>query len=397
MNILAIETSCDETAIAIVQTNASMNRMRVLAEPLLSQIALHAEYGGVFPALAKREHAKAIVPLLKTALTEAGLYHPKKVRQPLGSKLTKKIQTLLAREENTSEELINLLEYMRTPKIDAIAVTSGPGLEPALWVGINTALALSSALDVPLYPVNHMEGHMYAGALISEKNAKGETVLSFPDIAYPILTLLISGGHTELVLTKNNGKHTIVGATRDDAVGEAFDKVARVLGIPYPGGPEVSRRAKLMRDSGVTIPKQDQFPRPMLHTPDFDFSFSGLKTSVLYRTQKIENMTDEIRNTIALDFENAVTEVIVKKTMGALEKYSAQTLIVGGGVSANTEIRKRLTESISEVKKTIYLPKPKDATDNALMIAVTAVKHIKLGKKPKKKVIANGNWKISKT
>lgn len=397
MNILAIETSCDETAIAIVQTNASMTRMRVLAEPLLSQIALHAQYGGVFPALAKREHAKTIVPLLKTALTEAKLYHPRKIRQPLGTTLTKKITKLLAREENTSMELISLLEYMRTPKIDAIAVTSGPGLEPALWVGINTALALSKALNIPLYPINHMEGHMYAGTLIHEKNTDGKNILSFPNISYPVLTLLISGGHTELVVTKENGKHTIIGATRDDAVGEAFDKVARILGIPYPGGPEVSRRAKLMRDTGMIIPKAEQFPRPMLHTGDFDFSFSGLKTSVLYRVQKIEMMTDEVRNIIALDFENAVAEVIVKKTIDALQKFGAHTLIVGGGVSANTEIRKRLTESVESLGKTIYLPKAKDATDNALMIAVTAVQHIKLGKKPKKKIVADGNWKISHT
>ena len=412
MIILGIETSCDETALSVIE---STNRtdITVLADKTLTQIALHQQYGGVFPNMAKREHSRNLVPLLKTVLEEAGFENPKheirnskQNRKPKSEILNAKRSTLDALLEREPELLEQFLEFIPTiekPPIDAIAATVGPGLEPCLWTGINLAKALSLVWDIPIVPVNHMEGHIFSSMLvrkeisnspnylISNENPKDELgtlgtakgkssavlhnsqfILHSP--SYPSLALLISGGHTELVLIKKDFEYEVIGHTRDDAVGEAFDKVARLLGLPYPGGPQISRLAEELRTSllhnskfilhGITL------PRPMLHSPDFDFSFSGIKTSVLYLIKKLPELTDALKKEIALEFENAVTEVLIAKTKKAIEQFGAQTLLLGGGVVANGHIRREFEKLAKEQTVPIFIPEKSLTTDNALMIAV---------------------------
>ncbi len=287
MKILAIETSCDETAIAVVeaQGNEKEARFRVLGNALLSQIEIHQQYGGVFPALAKREHAKNLVPILEAALEEAELLHES--LQTISPEMRAKIAEILAREPGLTEQFFEFVSECETPEVDAIAVTAGPGLEPALWVGINFARALSLLWQKPLVAVNHMEGHILS-ALAERtrtesekfKNEKSGESLYIKDIALPVLALLISGGHTELVLMREWLSYELIGQTRDDAVGEAFDKVARMLNLPYPGGPQISKLAEEAR--AVSEKNPYALPRPMIDSGTCDFSFAGLKTAVLY-------------------------------------------------------------------------------------------------------------------
>jgi N6-L-threonylcarbamoyladenine synthase len=392
MTILAIETSCDETAVAIIKSNKQGTKCEVLSHTVLSQIDIHKEYGGVFPALAKREHARVITALIEKCAREAGCLRKKK-EEAVSKKLETNLGKILHREENVRVDLLELFKNYEFVKIDAIAVTSGPGLEPALWVGINTALALGVATGLPVYPINHMEGHIIAATLQGTKNKNGNDVYTIPKIELPSLALLISGGHTEIVHIKKIGTYKIIGQTRDDAVGEAFDKVARMLGLSYPGGPEISKLAKSAREDGVVIDEEMRLPRPMLRSKDFDFSFSGIKTSVLYKIQKYKKLDDDTKRRIALDFENAAAEVLTKKTVAAVLKNDAKAVIVGGGVSANTHIRKELEMTLNGKAK-LFVPGSHLSTDNALMIAVTAMVHIANNKKPKKKIIANGNWHL---
>lgn len=370
MKILSIETSCDETAFSVIeQVPAESLSFRVLADRVLSQIDIHKEYGGVFPAIAKREHAKAFVPLLEQTLRDASLL----TENSTPSVISDHIISLLEKEPELLESLRTITSWA-TPDIDAIAVTSGPGLEPALWVGINGAKALSLLWNIPLYPINHMEGHIYASVL--EKNKSGYKV---PNIEFPALALLISGGHTELVHVEKNGTHTILGQTRDDAIGEAFDKVARLLGLQYPGGPKISKLAQEARHKNIQDTRVPTLPRPMIHSQDFDFSFSGIKTAVLYATQVLGELTDDDKKCIAREFENAVTEVLVYKCKKAITHTHAQTLIVGGGVSANTYIREHLTQLCTSLGVTAFIPEQHLSTDNALMIGITALLHMNRG------------------
>src|SRR3989344_3606767 len=392
MRILAIETSCDETGIAIVESKGSSlvpKTIRVLANTLVSQATLHAQFGGVFPAVARREHAKAIVPLLVHALTEAGL--AKKLKQE--RILSKKEETTLARIFHKEPELFVLfkesLNALKVPIIDAIAVTVGPGLEPALWVGINTAEALGVLWGVPVIPVNHMEGHIVASLMQTKDDGKTFS-LAMP--RFPSLALLISGGHTELVLMPSRGKYKMLGQTRDDAVGEAFDKVARMLGLSYPGGPEISKLAeKAPAHEKLSVP----LPRPMLKSGDFDFSFSGLKTSVLYAIKKFETLTDRDKELIAKDFEDSVTEVLVTKTLKAAKKYKVKEIILGGGVTANRKIRKIFQESVAEElpDTKLFIPTILLSGDNGLMIGVAGLHR----SKSKKHIVANGTLKLAKS
>lgn len=373
MRILAIETSCDETALSIIEVKENQSSLSfvVLANKVLSQIDMHKEYGGVFPAVAKREHAKAIFPLLKSALGDAQLLHP----SDSVIEIPEYFQTLLRQEH----ELLAGLEECATwqkPRLDAIAVTSGPGLEPALWVGINFAKVLSSIWNVPLYPINHMEGHIYSSVL--EKSGSG---YSIPKIDFPALALLISGGHTELVHIEKFGSYTKMGETRDDAIGEAFDKVARLLGLEYPGGPKIGKLAAEARAENLINDRIPTLPRPMIHSDDLDFSFSGIKTAVLYLTQKLDTITEDDKKAIAREFEDAVTEVLVAKTKKAIAESHAQTLIVGGGVSASTFIRAKMQELCQELNVRCYIPERHLSTDNALMIGITALLKIKGGAK----------------
>jgi N6-L-threonylcarbamoyladenine synthase len=368
MKILSIETSCDETGISILEAKKSGKKIsfKVLANNLNSQIKIHAEYGGVFPALAKREHQKNLPILFERTLKKAKL-----------------------KEKNISE------------KIDLISVTSGPGLEPALWTGIVFAKELSlgrpgtgktKKYKIPLMPVNHMEGH------ILSVFAEDKKTFSIPKIKFPILSLLVSGGHTELVLMKDWMKYQIIGETLDDAAGEAFDKVARMLGLPYPGGPEISKLAEKSRNTILKSPgscdgnEQKKFsaenfyafensipafnlPRPMIYQKNFNFSFSGLKTAVLYliRDLKKENpnvlQNNKIKQEIAKEFENAVVETLIYKTKKALEKYKIKTLIVAGGVSSNKYLKNEI-KKVTKNKINLFFPSKNLSTDNSIMIGI---------------------------
>ncbi len=369
MIILAIETSCDETALALVQANGSVEQpeFKTIATSLFSQVKMHEEFGGVVPMLAKREHQKNLVPLFEKLLTEANIF--KKTDTPISENMLAELRVILSREEELLERFLASVVHIEKPAIDAIAVTEGPGLEPALWVGISFARALSLLWNIPVIPTNHMEGHICS---VLTENKKAE---------FPILALLISGGHTELVLAEAWKKYTVLGQTRDDAVGEAFDKVARILGLPYPGGPEISKLAEQERKqalghsmSKLEMPTLWKLPRPMLHSNNFDFSCAGLKTAVLYMVQKIgqENLTEKIKAEIAREFEDAITEVLITKTKTALEKFLPQTLIIGGGVIANKHIResfqKMIEQDFPETK--LLIPEISLATDNAVMIGM---------------------------
>ena len=369
MRVLAIETSCDESAVCLLEAEGDFGgppehafKFTVRGDALASQAALHAQYGGVFPNVAKREHAKALVPLLETVLKESSelkvadmIYHIN--------------ESALLREP---ELLLRLKEFFSTygkPDIDCIAVTHGPGLEPALWVGINFARALALAWSVPLVAVNHMEGHVIMPMIEFETESSGRML----NVEFPLLALLISGGHTELVLSQKFGEYERIGETRDDAAGEAFDKVARLLGQTYPGGPEISRLAAEARERGVAA--DFKFTRPMLHSGDYDFSFSGLKTEVRKLVEAHGELTEEFVMQVAKEFEECVADVLITKSLRAVEEYGVATLLVGGGVSANTYIRSALAERLEKVGCTLLVPSPELATDNALMIALAGYFH----------------------
>jgi N6-L-threonylcarbamoyladenine synthase len=288
------------------------------------------------------------------------------------------ITEILSRESDLAKTFLSDIASLANPGIDRIVVTAGPGLEPALWVGINFARALGVLWSAPVFPVNHMEGHILAALFDPAKS-------TLPSIAYPAIALLISGGHTELVRVDAIGTYTLLGETQDDAVGECFDKVARMLGLPYPGGPEISRIAQI-GTAGVY-----PLPRPMLHSGNLHFSFSGLKTSVLYLIKKLGDLSPQIKADIAREFEEAVTETLTSKSQQAITDTSAQALIVGGGVSANTRIRAALQALCDTEGIPFFAPSPTLSTDNALMIALAGsmITH-----EPPSTIVASGNWKI---
>ncbi len=365
MKILSIETSCDETAISIIEASGSMPdvKFNVLANIVLSQAKLHAEYGGVFPNLAKREHSKNLVPVLKQALEDAKILQTAPQEQTLSEKKST-LSTLLEREPDMLKQFLEFIPKVEIPDIDTIAVTKGPGLEPALWVGVNFAKALSLAWGINITPINHMEGHILAALLKEQDDSK----VKVADVQFPAISLLISGGHTELVLMKDWMDYETIGQTRDDAVGEAFDKVARMLELPYPGGPEIS---KLAEQAPYTENPPYPLPRPMIGTDDYDFSFSGLKTAVLYTVKKLPQLTPKTKEAIALEFETAVTEILLKKTLRAVEEYSAKAIIIGGGVSANKRIRHAFESVAKKMDELdLFIPESSLSTDNALMIAI---------------------------
>jgi N6-L-threonylcarbamoyladenine synthase len=374
MRILSIESSADETSISVVEAVGEFPTATysILGNGLRSQIELHNEYGGIFPMMAKREHAKAVVPLLEVALTEAELLDPTPTRLTTSEETT--IRTLLEREDELANTFIKWLETHSLPEFDLIAVTSGPGLEPALWVGISFAKALAVVLRCPVVPVNHMEGHILASLF----DVQVDDALA--PIVFPAIALLISGGHTELILMRDWVKYEKIGETRDDAVGEAFDKVARLMGLPYPGGPEIGKRAAIARTENLP-PYKEKLPRPMIASGDLDFSFSGIKTAVRYAIDGAE-LTETEKQALARDFEDAVTEVLVKKTITALDQHDAKTIIVGGGVSANDYIRRTFETTLlaSHPEVEAYFPHRKLSTDNSIMIALAGHAHIEAGR-----------------
>ncbi|MCH7899169.1 MAG: tRNA (adenosine(37)-N6)-threonylcarbamoyltransferase complex transferase subunit TsaD [Proteobacteria bacterium] len=305
MNVLGIETSCDETGVAVYSTEKGL-----LAHDLHSQIDLHAVYGGVVPEIASRDHLRRLLPLIRKILSDAGIERP-----------------------------------------DAIAHTAGPGLVGALMVGGGMAAGLGLAWNCPVVAVHHMEGHLLAPML--EENA--------PD--YPFLALLVSGGHTMLIAVRGIGEYNILGTTLDDAAGEAFDKVAKLLGLGYPGGPELARMAEQGDERAF------DFPRPMLKRPGFDFSFSGLKTAVMLAVRKVEEQgdLDSRRADLAASFQRAAVDTLVGRALQAADSENLQRIVVAGGVGANRLLRSEIADRFSG---DVYYPRLEFCTDNGAMIAL---------------------------
>ncbi|PIR86639.1 MAG: tRNA (adenosine(37)-N6)-threonylcarbamoyltransferase complex transferase subunit TsaD [Candidatus Harrisonbacteria bacterium CG10_big_fil_rev_8_21_14_0_10_49_15] len=352
MRILAIETSCDETALSVVDASGGLenSRFEVLENLIISQIDVHRPWGGVVPNLAKREHQKNL-PKLFTKL----------------------------------KERINLTS------IDLVAVTSGPGLAPALWQGIEFAKKIGEEYNKPVVGANHLEGHLYS-VLLPRKQDTASTKIQTPNpkesisgmefgawnLEFPAVALLVSGGHTILALFKSLTEYEKLGETRDDAVGEVFDKVARMLELPYPGGPEIERVAK---DGN---PKAIDFPRPMIHEPSYDFSFSGLKTAVLYHLRdhspavttplKIRGAggSYDQRADIAASFQAAAVDVLTQKTLRAANEFAARSVFIGGGVAMNKALRHELAKKCQEEGLVFAAPDNAYNTDNAVMIAAAA-------------------------
>lgn len=375
--ILSIETSCDETAISVLACDGGIESptFSIQGNALYSQASKHAEFGGVYPSLAKREHALNLIPLLKAVLIESELEDERSREFD-----TNAISLILERESDLLKAFNEYVPTISKPKIDAIAVTVGPGLEPALWVGINFARALSAVWEIPLVAVNHLEGHIIS--VLADKNIT---------LTFPALSFVVSGGHTELVYIKDWFQYETIGRTRDDAVGEAFDKVARMLDLPYPGGPHVSRWAKEAREKNISSPIK--LPRPMITTDDFDFSFSGLKTAVLYALRDNE-YTEEQKKGLARDFEEAVADIVSTKMEKALLEFNPKTAIAAGGVMANTYIRERLEQIFSKHDTQLLLPPKELATDNAVMIGMAGYLRYISGKHITDEFRARGTWSL---
>ena len=381
IKILAIETSCDETAAAVICganensnieirnskqiQNSKLKYPKVLSNVVSSQIDLHAKTGGVVPEVASRAHMEAIIPVVEEALSVA---------------------------KNKIDDITH------------VAVTAGPGLIGSLLVGFNTAKALAYSLDLPLIPINHIEGHIYSAMparVESQKSVKSKV----QGIKFPILALTVSGGHTSLTLVEKHLKYKTLGQTIDDAAGEAFDKVAKLLGLGYPGGPEVSKFASKYRnkvESRKSIKSKVQgieFPRPLINHPNFDFSFSGLKTAVLTHVLRLKALSSKLsafqKEEVCFAFEEATVDVLATKTMRAAKEFRPKGIILAGGVAANSRLREELKARIekynSEVeekfKMNFYLPGPGMSGDNAAMIGLAAYYHIIEGEK--------GDWRKS--
>ena len=313
MLVLGIESSCDETGVALYDSAVPEPARALLAHRLHTQAAMHEAYGGVVPELASRDHIRRVLPLIEAVLADAN---------------------------KTRDD------------IDAIACTEGPGLVGALLVGTAFAHALGFALDVPVIGIHHLEGHLLS------------PLMSDDPPAFPFVALLVSGGHTQLMKVADIGQYELLGETLDDAAGEAFDKTAKLLGLPYPGGPALARLAEF----GVT----DSFdlPRPMLHSGNLDVSFSGLKTAVVTATRNAGNVCDAVRADLAASFQQAVVEVLVAKSMAALKATNSKRLVVAGGVGANTLLRSELAAAAEKRGARVHFPAPQWCTDNGAMIAL---------------------------
>ncbi|MEW5288798.1 tRNA (adenosine(37)-N6)-threonylcarbamoyltransferase complex transferase subunit TsaD [Erwinia papayae] len=332
MRVLGIETSCDETGVAIYDDASGL-----VANQLYSQVKLHADYGGVVPELASRDHVRKTVPLIQAALKEAGL---------------------------------------QAQDIDAVAYTAGPGLVGALLVGATIGRSLAFAWDVPAIPIHHMEGHLLAPML--EDNPP----------AFPFVALLVSGGHTQLISVTAIGEYSLLGESVDDAAGEAIDKTAKLLGLDYPGGPLLSKMAQL------GIEKRFVFPRPMTDRPGLDFSFSGLKTFAANTIR--ENCDDaQTRADIARAFEDAVVDTLVIKCKRALEQTGFQRLVIAGGVSANRTLREKMAEVMKARGGEVFYARPELCTDNGAMIAYAGMVRLQEGTRDKLSVTVQPRWPLS--
>jgi N6-L-threonylcarbamoyladenine synthase len=389
MIILGIETSCDDTAISLIKTNASALKKKqpsfsdfeILSDYVSSQASIHSPYGGVFPAIAKREHQKNITPLLIKSLKNSGLL--KKNKKGIDAKKLLKVQKVLERNQDIFNALKEFFKEYDVPEINKIAVTVGPGLEPCLYTGINFARSLSLYWDVPLSSVNHLEGHILANWLSPIEK-----------VEFPATALVVSGGNTQIINIENIGKYKLIGETRDDASGECFDKAARILGLGYPGGPIIAKEAKKFKKKKFNI----TLPRPMKYDKNYDFSFSGLKTAVLYdfkkRTENERKSEDYIIE-MCYEIERAVIDVLVFKTMKAAEELKAKIILLGGGVSANKELIKEFKKQCKIKKIAFNAPLLKFSGDNASMIALTALFSPNAKTTSWQKLKPNSNLKIN--
>jgi len=336
MRVLGIETSCDETGIAIYDSGSENSKPGIIADVLHSQIDLHAQYGGVVPELASRDHVRKIIPLINQALEQ--------------SKLS-------------------------ANDIDGIGYTKGPGLLGALLVGSSVGRSLAYAWDIPAIGVHHMEGHLLA------------PMLEESPPAFPFVALLVSGGHTQLISVKGIGEYELLGESVDDAAGEAFDKTAKMMGLSYPGGPMLAKLA-LSGTSG-----RFKLPRPMTDRPGLDFSFSGLKTAALTTWQK-SDQSAQTQADLAYAFQDAAVETIAIKCRRALEQTNMKTLVVAGGVSANTYLRSRLKELVKQHDANVYYPRPEFCTDNGAMIAYAGCQRLLAGQQQDLDFSATARWPI---
>jgi N6-L-threonylcarbamoyladenine synthase len=332
MRVLGIESSCDETGVALYDSARGL-----LAQGLYSQIDLHAAYGGVVPELASRDHVRRLLPLIQQTLADSGL-------------------TLA--------------------DIDGVAYTAGPGLIGALMVGVATGRAIAWALDVPAVAVHHMEGHLLAPLLEDEPPEP------------PFVALLVSGGHTQLMRVNALGDYTLLGETLDDAAGEAFDKTAKLMGLPYPGGPQLAKAALAGRSGAYA------FSRPMVNRPDLDFSFSGLKTQVLLAWQKSGQGAQDMAD-IALAFEQAVVDTLAIKCERALEQAGCSRLVVAGGVGANRYLREQLQARCARRGATVHFPRPELCTDNGAMIAFAGYLRLRAGQSEPPAVACRPRWDLA--
>ena len=333
MRVLGIETSCDETGIALFDSDRGL-----LADALYSQVAMHREYGGVVPELASRDHVRKALPLVRQVLDEAGC---------------------------------------RSADIDAIAYTAGPGLIGALLVGATLARGLARGWNIPSLGIHHMEGHLLA------------PMLEDTPPAFPFVALLVSGGHTQLVRVEGLGRYTLLGESLDDAAGEAFDKAAKMLGQPYPGGPHIARLAQ----SGD--PGRFDFPRPMTKRPGLDFSFSGLKTFTLNTVQENggrDGLDEQTRADIACAFQAAVVDTLVIKCRRALQQERLDRLVIAGGVSANAELRRCLESALGEQGARVFYAAPRYCTDNGAMIACAGAQRLLAGERDGDDVPVRARW-----
>lgn len=354
MRVLAIETSCDETGAAVLEKN---NEIKLLSNITATSLAIHATTGGIIPENAAREQVKFIIPTIIESLLAS-----------------EKIET----SSNPEKDLKNVQKILKET-IDVIAVTYGPGLIGSLLVGVETAKTLSFVLNKPLIPVNHLLAHLFANFI--------STNHEFRTPNFPFIGLIVSGGHTDLLYFESVKRYTWLGGTRDDAAGEALDKIGRLLNLQYPAGPEIERRAKLVEKPTI------KFQSPLLHSKDFDFSFSGLKTEV-YRFVKAgeaitsqggksipnrvwnrSSTSEDLTNQICYAVQKAIIDVLVSKTVKAAEKYKVQTIVLGGGVSANETLRNefKLNAKHSQLNAQIFAPEKFLSTDNAAMIGAYAL------------------------
>jgi N6-L-threonylcarbamoyladenine synthase len=322
MKVLAIESTCDETAAAVVENCGA--GVKILSNVVASSVLMHQKYGGIVPEVAAREQIKSIIPVITEAVGED--------------------------KEN----------------IQAIAVSYGPGLMGSLLVGVESAKALSWSWKKPLMQVNHMAAHVFANWIVEDKSGQ---VPEFPSVG-----LVVSGGHTDLVLMKNIKEWQWIGGTRDDAVGEAFDKAARLLGLPYPGGPEISKAVdRVTEEMKEKFGTKFKLPRPLLNEDNLDMSFSGLKAAISKIVTGLGNIDEETRDMLAWEFSEAVMEILIKKTMMAVEMYKPKSVLMAGGVAANKQLREELRLEIEKTGRKFFCPELKYCGDNAAMVGVVAI------------------------